>query len=508
MLAAEEGDLEGADGLLSRALHRCPEDPEVLGEVAALRFRQGRMDEASGWALRLLELDPGSEWAWDLLGSARYLSDDAPGALRAWNRLGRPVVREVRIQGPAPGEEGGRVREEVGGAGVAPGQVLTSRRLALALRRLELLPAVADVRMDYRPLPGGEVEVEGVLRFAPDRPLSRNALPAIALRALGGQVVLSAANPLGKLERWTLQGVHEGSLAGGGVTLGMPAPAGPGVVEWSLGRSEGRFAASDEEMPLRIRRTGFRWTQAHWIRSDTHISLSGGADRWEGAGTWGSGGAALLFQPPGGAVSAGATGEGWARRDGTPAFGRASLEGGVLHPRNGRSGIVPEVDLRGGVEVVSREAPADLRPRFGGGRTATHLLRAHSHLDRDGTVRAQPLRNAWIHGGAEFRWWWPSPRALLRSVQLGLGTFVDAAGGLGGGGVAGPEEPGAVSLGAGLRARVPGVDGWLRLDWAVDPGTGTSGISAAFVPGMGPWAPPSVGTSSRAGSGGTTSLRP
>jgi hypothetical protein len=325
VVAAEAGDLEGADGFLSRALLRCPDEPGVVAEVAALRFRQGRMEEASQWGLRLLELDPGSEWAWELLGSVRYLTDDASGALHAWNRMGRPVVREVRIRGAGPGGGEATARTEGGRAGLTPGHILTPGGLALARRRLEALLAVADARVDYRPVPGGEVDVDGALFLAPLPPFSRTGLPAVALRALGGQAVLSVANPMGMLDRWTLRGVAEGSLGEGAIQGAVPAPLGPGALGWSVYHSQGRFPTPEGD-PARLARTGVRSTHALWLRADTHLALSGGVDRWAGTESRAVAGAALFVHPPGGAISPAVSGEGCLPRGGSPAFGRGALE--------------------------------------------------------------------------------------------------------------------------------------------------------------------------------------
>ena len=46
-----------------------------------------------------------------------------------------------------------------------------------------------------------------------------------------------------------------------------------------------------------------------------------------------------------------------------------------------------------------------------------------------------------------------------------------------------PHLRGAINVGAGLRARAPGVDGWLRVDWGLDPASGASRLSAAWVQG-------------------------
>lgn len=48
------------------------------------------------------------------------------------------------------------------------------------------------------------------------------------------------------------------------------------------------------------------------------------------------------------------------------------------------------------------------------------------------------------------------------------------------------RSAGTVHLGAGARVRIPGVTGWLRTDWGIDPVDGASTISAAWVSGRSP----------------------
>ena len=44
-------------------------------------------------------LDHTYEYAWDVLGSARFVQDDAEGALNAWNHAARPQIDSLVIDG-------------------------------------------------------------------------------------------------------------------------------------------------------------------------------------------------------------------------------------------------------------------------------------------------------------------------------------------------------------------------------------------------------------------------
>jgi hypothetical protein len=135
--------------------------------------------------------------------------------------------------------------------------------------------------------------------------------------------------------------------------------------------------------------------------------------------------------------------------------------------------------VRGGVVAVSSDLPPDLRPRIGSGGRTELLMRARSDLDPAGVVRPLYPGRAWLHGGIEYL----RPLRSIGGVGIGVGAFADGVRVVASEpGVDRPRGPrGAIHLGAGLRARVPGVDGWLRVDWGVDPSDGASRLSAAWV---------------------------
>jgi hypothetical protein len=151
--------LDDASDLLAEAGQACPMEPLVLRETAAVRFRQGRHQEAILVVSRYLALVPGDELGWHLLATSRYLVGDEDGALRAWNRVGRPTVDIVRIHGV----RAIRFREIAGAISLPPGTLLTSSRLALARRRVSDVPALHQVTVDYEPVPGGLVEVQAAV---------------------------------------------------------------------------------------------------------------------------------------------------------------------------------------------------------------------------------------------------------------------------------------------------------------------------------------------------------
>jgi hypothetical protein len=87
---AQTGDSLAADTVLSTALAQCPTSGLGARELAGLRFLQSRWHEAAQLAARAAALAPDDPHAWRLLASSRFIQDDVDGALRAWNRIGRP----------------------------------------------------------------------------------------------------------------------------------------------------------------------------------------------------------------------------------------------------------------------------------------------------------------------------------------------------------------------------------------------------------------------------------
>ncbi|TVP45121.1 MAG: hypothetical protein EA350_09955 [Gemmatimonadales bacterium] len=470
---AAAGDLAGAGVLLEDALPRCPDHLGVLRELAAVRFREGRRADAEALARRLLVLDPQLEWGWDLLGTLRYLDDDAVAALRAWNRIGRPRLGAVDVVGPAgaPPSPGTRLR---------PGSVVTPEDLVRARRRLEAVPTVNRARVSYRPLPGGQVRVEGTVTRHPPHTLTRGVLPAHLARAVGGALRIEAADRAGRGEHITLHGALDRDLREVGLTLALPAPGGAAsALDWTANH---RVTKLENR---RTERTGGRATVRPWPTARTRGSAGFGVDHWPGFGTHAvlEGTAKLDL---GRVVALDLGGSWW-----TGGFGLTEVALGTLVDRSSVPGAREAVGGEGADRlavgpalrsrttltalhgVVPGGTPDDLAPRFGGRRSSTHPMRAAG--------RVLPPGDAWLHGTVEVTHGWATPTGIL----VGGALFADAVRGLGSAagdpGDPGGPGPGTVNLGTGLRLGVPGAQGWLRADWAVDPSTGRSRVSVAWV---------------------------
>lgn len=84
--------------MLVSGAHRYPRDPRFMVEMGGVAFRQKQPAEAARWLRRALWLDPGDAYAADLLGTIYFLQGNLDAALKYWNRVDKPEVRELLIE--------------------------------------------------------------------------------------------------------------------------------------------------------------------------------------------------------------------------------------------------------------------------------------------------------------------------------------------------------------------------------------------------------------------------
>ncbi len=279
--AVADGRLEDAASLIAQAGQACPTEPLVLREAAGIRFKQGRDAEVIRVVSEYLALVPDDEYAWQLLATSRYRAGDRDGALRAWNRVGRPAVDLIRIDGVREI----RFREIAGAISLPPGTLLTPSRLALARRRVSDVPALSQGIVDYQPVPGGLVEVRASVV---ERPLVDRAWRLAAAAGIGAlamrEVSLQIASPTGGGEMWTGAWRWAPARPRGAIRLEMPAhPGFPGILTIEGSWERFRFALDSAGMPLleETRRSaviGF----GGWLTAGVRPAATLGFERWSG----------------------------------------------------------------------------------------------------------------------------------------------------------------------------------------------------------------------------------
>ena len=488
----EEGKPERAEALLSEALDRSPDHPQLLEASAELHLRQGRLAEAEAVATHLTRIRPESDYGWELLAASRYLQDDPHGALRAWERSRPPVVRdiEIRILGHSGSRAPGSGADPVRMTGIRADRPLTVEGLVRGERRLVALPAAARVRVGYQALSGGEAAIQGTVVLRAKHPFAGSELVAHALRLLSGRVDIVTADPLGRFERWELSGTVEGTLRRAGLVLAHPALLGFGVWRWEVDHEVGRYGSTLLGEAAREARTGIGWSHTDWVAGVLRGTIHGRLDLRPGRGTFAGAGMGWTLLSLSARSSVGAKATGWtgigqeaAEREGPgneSRFGRMEIRASLLPSPSPSFGAAPSgVGARLGVVAVSSGLPPDLMPRIGAGGTTSLLMRARSDLDGEGVVRPLFPGTAWAHGGIEL----VRPVGSVGPVGIGIAAFADGVG------VLLPDRrlsdpaarKAAVHLGAGVRARIAGVDGFLRVDGGIDPSDGASTLSMAWV---------------------------
>ncbi|MDO9170808.1 MAG: cysteine peptidase family C39 domain-containing protein [bacterium] len=482
VLLAREGDAAGAEHEFLAAQALCPGSAAPLRERAGLRFRADDWPVASRLAQRALALDAGDAHARRLLAGSRFLLGDVEGALRAWNHLSEPRTDLARIDGLA------RTRYAVVAVqlDLPPGRMLTPEAYRRASRRLEELPAQADFRLSLKPLPAGITQpnvtvLERPLAFGGRWDVASAGLDAV----LGHGVDVGVASPMGQGELWSVGWDWWRERPRVSLALTVPAVGGrPGI--WRVEGFWERQAYAPALVPAAFvssvsgavrsvsvreerRRTGLSF--ADWVGPDLRLEIGAALDEWDDRGAHASLAMSVGTRWAGDRLALTAALARWASLGSGAPFGNGSLSLG-WDARGSQASAAWRGSL--GVSRATAGAPLALWSGAGTGYGRAPLLRAHPLLD-GGVVRGPVFGRALAQATIERQaWLWrPGP------VQFGWAVFVD---------MAKPWETGPVGRvpwqvdgGAGLRVKVPGRRGQLRVDAARGFTDGNSAVSAGWL---------------------------
>jgi len=281
LAAAAANRLDDASALLKQAGEACPMEPLVLRETAGVRFKQGHHAEVIRLVSSYLALVPGDEYAWRLLATSRYLAGDRDGALEAWNRIGRPTVDLVRIDGVRKV----RFRGIAGAMSVPPGTLLTPSRLAFARRRISDVPALRRAAVDYQPVAGGIVEVRATVVERPRvDPIWRLAMAGVIRAVAQNQAGIEIASPTGGGELWTANWRWDSVRPRAVFRVDMPADPGvPGVIAIEGDWERFRFAPEAVGAPVfeETRRSAVVGFGA-WVTPGVRPTAALRLERWSG----------------------------------------------------------------------------------------------------------------------------------------------------------------------------------------------------------------------------------
>jgi predicted double-glycine peptidase len=447
--------LDSADDLLLPIRQRCPESAGPYRELAGVRFAQKRWADAVSLARSALSLAPDDVYASEVLASSLFMLDDPEGALRAWNRIGKPRLDLVSIEGVRHA----RYQTITESLGLKPNVMLTADAFAKAKHRLNDLPDRSQSRLELQPQADGFATVDVAIAERSGRPRGAAAWTGIAVRAaVDRESSISLPGFTGQGEVWTASWRWYQNRPR--VAIGFAAPRVGGL--FGVWRVEGSWQAETYADGTDVRREAYKHagvTVSDWMTGSLRYSLNAGLDVWEAGRRAVAAGGSLERRWLRDRLALAGDLTDWVPVDGGQTFTAAGIRAIARSSSNAR-GWICEGTV--GADHVTRAAPRALWSGAGEGRARTTLLRAHPMLD-DGIIDVTATQTAFgrstqYANGEALRWFtWPS------TPRMALAAFVDVA--------RSAERTDGTSIvyadvGAGLRIRIPGVGKTLRVDFA------------------------------------------
>jgi peptidase C39-like protein len=465
-----------ADQALAAVITQCPGESAPLRELAGIRFAERRWSDAADLAQRALARNPEDAYAWDVLGSSRFVQDNPDAALHAWNHIDKPQLDSVQIAGLS------RTRYAIVAqiAGATPNTLLTAQQLSMATRRLAELPDRVTTSVGYRPDADGFATLNVNIVERSRGPRTAGDWISLGLQAgINRELSVAVPGTTGQGEVWDAN--WRWWRGRPRIAAGFSAPrAGRLAGVW---RVDGSWEAQTYGVsPSSIESIDVRQDQAHgaisystWLRPNLRFEASTGIDAWNGASASGlatranasaasdqelrtvfvGGSIERRFAGDRVAISGGSTS--WSPITDGRSFRATSLRGFA------RSSVEPAaftVLAEARADFATVQAPLAIWPGAGDGRARPGLLRAHPLLD-DGVINGAAFGRHVQSVTLEAQRWldrWQIPR-------LGLAVFADAAHATNRLGDA-TGRPFQVDVGSGIRVRLPGSDRTFRFDYA------------------------------------------
>jgi hypothetical protein len=444
--------LDAADELIGPVVGRCPTSSAPLAELAGVRFAQRRLREASALAEQAVRLNPADAYAWDVLGSSRFLANDLHGALRAWNQIGKPQLDSVRIEGLAHTRYA--LIAEI--LKLTPNTLLSEPEFRFAERRLQQLPDRLTARIGYRPESDGFATVDVVVVERPTRPRGLVQWAAAGAETLiDREIVAAVPGRSGQGELWTASWRWWDDRPRVAFSLSAPRTGRvPGV--WRLdGSWEAQTYAVDRER-VRESRGHAGISVGDWLTTHLRYELTAGLDAWDESSRAVSVGGTIQHRSLDDRIALIAGASNWTPVAGGAAFRTGSLEA-AFRTSTEPVGFVTLGRAR--VDAASEGAPLALWPGAGDGRARAGLLRAHPLL-RDNVIAGPVFGRRVYSMNFEAQRWLTRPTL----IRLGMAAFTDVAGAsrrL----ASADGQSSHVDGGIGVRVRLPGRDGTLRIDY-------------------------------------------
>lgn len=141
-----------------RGWHKAPQDTRFPSELAGVAFSRKNYGAAKAYLKRVLKIDPRDGYTANFLGTIYSLEGNLPAALKAWNRIQQPRIRDIRIA-PQP-----RVNPVLLNRAFAfsPDATLEASQWLTTQARLNALGIFNRPRLDLQPLSDGRFDAEFV----------------------------------------------------------------------------------------------------------------------------------------------------------------------------------------------------------------------------------------------------------------------------------------------------------------------------------------------------------
>jgi hypothetical protein len=448
--------LAAADEIFDAVRASCPASAGPLHELAGIRFAQKRWRDAASLAQQALAIDDRDAYAADVLGSSLFTIGDQIGALRAWNRINKPVLDRVRISGLR------HTRYEAinEALGLTAGKLLTADAFELARRRLDDLPDRATARLDVRPDADGFAAVDVVIVERATVPRGAGDWTAIGVEAaVDREVTATLPGFTGQGETWTASWRWWANRPRAELGFAAPHVAGlPGIWRVRASWEAESYSFTGSAVIIREARTHGELAIGDWLSSQWRYAVRGGADEWTGGRRALFAGGTLERRFARDRVSLRVDTDTWFASTLMPNFSSGTIRASWTSPL-----VVSGWASAGaaGVQRISNGAPLALWAGAGDGYARGELLRAHPMLD-DGVVNLTSdtaFGRTLTFGTFEGQRWvetrWP--------IRVGLAAFVDVARAADRGFAAPTLQ---TDVGGGLRLGLPGARHALRVDVA------------------------------------------
>ena len=153
LLAIPDKPVSNASSSVAEAKPEVRETPELIRASEA--FRREDYSEARRYAERVLRADPSNATAAELLATLYFLSDNTEAAIAYWNRVEKPLIRDVAVDPPVRMDP---VRLDRAFA-FARGSVLNLNEYRRTVRQLDATGSFSNYKFELRPADGDDFDL-------------------------------------------------------------------------------------------------------------------------------------------------------------------------------------------------------------------------------------------------------------------------------------------------------------------------------------------------------------